>query len=126
MFALSYFAPESHLLSITSDHFESKVDTTLIFTCGVSLLWCLSADIDQGLAHSAAEQTDRLNVSKKSLRPFWSILNIQPYFEQHSLLGWVNEKNWVKQNFSSQLDSDILNGGNTEEQIRETFFEVTK
>ena len=40
MFALSHFAPESHLLSITSDHFESKVDTTLIFTCGVSLLWC--------------------------------------------------------------------------------------
>ena len=60
MFALSYFAPESHLLSITSDHFESKVDTTLIFTCGVYLLWCLSADIDQRLAHSAAEQTDRL------------------------------------------------------------------
>ena len=34
-------------------------------------------------------------------------------------------KNKNKQTkFYSQLDSDILNGGNTEEQIRETFFEV--
>ena len=44
---------------------------------------------------------------KASLRPFWSLLNIQPYFEQHSLLRWVNKKNWVKQKFPSQLDLDI-------------------
>ena len=41
-------------------------------------------------------------------------------------VGHPSSFHWVSINsdFDVQLDADILNGGNTEEQIRETFFEV--
>ena len=44
-----------------------------------------------------------------------------------NVLGIPNTQyNPLNTNLNVQLDADILNGGNTEEQIRETFFEVNK